>query len=143
MRWLRYIAICLLALLLVLVRAYEKQLFYDPFINYFKTDYLSAPPPSFDAFKLVLHHVFRFGLNAVISTAILKLVFVKQGIVKPAFIFFALAFLLLMPIYLFALNHWLENNYLPVFYLRRFLIQPLLLFVFLFAFYYQSKKADN
>lgn len=141
MRWLRYIAIGLLALLLVLVRAFEEQLFYDPFIKYFKADYLNASPPSFDAFKLVLHHLFRFGLNTMLSIAILKLFFVKQSIVKPAFILFTLAFLLLMPIYLFALKHWLENNYLPVFYLRRFLIQPLLLFVFLFAFYYQAKKA--
>lgn len=142
MKWARYIAIALLALLLVLVRAYEEQLFYDPFIKYFKADYVSAPPPDFDVFKLMLHHLFRFGLNALLSIGILKLFFIKQNIVKPALLLFIVAFLLLMPIYLLAIKHWLENNYLPVFYLRRFLIQPLLLFVFLFAFYYQSKKAN-
>ncbi len=41
----RILLATLLVMLLALVRAYEDVLFYDPFLNYFKTDYHNLPLP--------------------------------------------------------------------------------------------------
>jgi len=40
--------------LLAVIRAYEETLFYDPFIAYFKSDYLSVTLPKYDNFRLFL-----------------------------------------------------------------------------------------
>ena len=40
-----FIAICVLAL--AFIRFFEEKLFYDPFLSYFKNDYLNLPFPDF------------------------------------------------------------------------------------------------
>ena len=51
---LKIVLVLLLVLLLAAIRAYEDELFYDPFLSYFKADYLSLVVPKFDSFKLFL-----------------------------------------------------------------------------------------
>ena len=41
-----------LILLLILIRAFEETLFYDPFLNYFKDEYSQLPFPKINIFKL-------------------------------------------------------------------------------------------
>ena len=57
----------LFALGLVLVRAFEDQLFYDPFLQFFKFDYQNKPLPAFDKSKLAVGRLFRYVFNMLFS----------------------------------------------------------------------------
>ena len=123
-------------LFLVLIRAYENVLFYDPYLTFFENDYLYIDSPRREVLKLVLSTTFRFLLNTVISLGILYLIFKDKSIVKFSIIIFAVAYvLLLIPFLYFVINPNQEDYYL-FFNIRRFLIQPIGLILLLPAFYY-------
>jgi exosortase F-associated protein len=49
---LRFVQFLFLVVLLVLVRAFENQLFYDPFLDFFKKDFTMLRLPYFDSTQL-------------------------------------------------------------------------------------------
>ncbi|MEX2349713.1 MAG: exosortase F system-associated protein [Flavobacteriaceae bacterium] len=127
--------------LLVLVRLFEAELFYDPLLSFFKQDYLYGKVPDVEFGKLMLHTAFRFWINTLISLAILYVAFRDKGIVKFALVLYLIAFVVL-----FSWMAWLvvnaspESNYNILFYVRRFLIQPLFVLLLLPAFYYHRLR---
>ncbi|WP_340155054.1 exosortase F system-associated protein [uncultured Winogradskyella sp.] len=133
---LTYIIIGILLLCLVLIRAFENVLFYDPYLTFFESDYLYMDSPRREIAKLVLFTTLRFVLNTIISLGVLYLVFKDDSIVKFSVIIFTTAFiLLLIPFLYFVINPRQEDYYL-FFNIRRFLIQPIGLILLLPAFYY-------
>lgn len=137
----KIVAIIVLAGLLVLIRAYEDSIFYDPLLNFFKMDYKSQPLPEMDTFALQTGIVFRFLLNTLISFAILWVVFRDKEIIKLAAILYFLLFVVLFLAFSFIVfNSEGTDGHLVLFYVRRFLIQPLFLLILLPAFYFQKFK---
>lgn len=134
----RIIIIGLLFLLLVMVRAFELQLFYDPFIIYFKSDYLQKPIPFFSGRYLLFSLIFRYTLNAVISLAIIYFAFNNKNFVKFSLKFYVIAFVILSITFFIILKGELKNGYLFAFYIRRFIIHPLFVLLLLPAFYYKQ-----
>jgi len=134
----RILFIGLLFVLFILVRAFEQQLFYDPFILYFKNDYLQNPIPFFSGSKLLMSLIFRYTLNTVISLAIIYLAFRKKAFTVFSIKFYIIAFILFGITFLFILKGELKNGYLFAFYIRRFLIHPLFVLLLLPAFYYKQ-----
>lgn len=130
----------LFAIGLVVIRAYEDSLFYDPFLNYFKTDYYNLPIPEIDNFKLFLGLFFRYFMNTVLSLAIIYVLFKDIDAIKFASFLYSLFFVILIIALFFILLNTGETNKMGLFYIRRFLIQPLFLLLFLPAFYYQKQK---
>ncbi len=128
-----------LVFLLVLIRMYESKLFYDPFLDYFKESFIKKDVPEFDSGKLLLHQVIRYGINTFISLVLLKVIFKKNQYVKVSGFLFLVMLLILLPVYFFLLHNNPESNLLTIFYIRRFLIHPLLVFILIPAFYYQMK----
>jgi exosortase F-associated protein len=140
-KWLKWTIVAGLFVLLILIRLFESQLFYDPLLKFFKQDYLYQKVPEADFAKLMINTAFRFLLNTIISLTILYVVFQEKGIVKFSVFVYALAFLILFPwmVWLIA-NASPESNYNILFYVRRFLIQPIILLLLLPAFYYHKYK---
>jgi len=136
-KYVKYILVVLLFLSLILVRAFQNILFYDPFIAYFKNDYLHLPFPEVDTTKLVVFVFFRYLINAILSLAIIYILFEKRFL-KFSFKFFIIAFIVLLM--LFFIGMQFSSNYLFFFYVRRFLIQPLFILILIPAFYFQLKK---
>lgn len=137
---LKFIALLILFGLLVLIRVFENELFYDPYLQFFKSDYLSIDSPRREIFKLTLNTTLRYFLNSNISLGILYLFFRDKSIIRFSFYFFGLAYIaLLMPFLYFVYNHQQEDYYL-FFNVRRFLIQPIFLILLLPAFYYHKLK---
>ena len=131
----------LLILLLLLVRAFEESLFYDPLLNYFKGDYKNLPIPQMENAKLYLNVVFRFAINSLISLGILWFIFRDKDIVKLSTLLFVIVFLLLFFAFVFIIQTaTTSTDPWALFYVRRFLIQPLLLLLLLPAFYFQKQK---
>lgn len=136
---LRWVLTILLFTLLVMVRAFQNQLFYDPFINYFSNDFLSSPIPQYDTLKLFASLLLRYAINSIISLGIIYVIFRKKGLVKFSIKFFIAAFIFLGLFYFILLQLEMLDGYLLTFYIRRFLIHPLFVLVLVPSFYYQQK----
>lgn len=135
--------ILLLFIALVLVRAFENNLFYDPFILYFENDYLHKAIPNFSGRNLLFSMTFRYFLNTIISLAIIYIAFQNKDFVKFAIKFYVFAFVILMITFLIILKGELAHGYLFAFYIRRFLIHPLFVLLLLPAFYYKQLNSNE
>ncbi|MFD1163571.1 exosortase F system-associated membrane protein [Hwangdonia seohaensis] len=126
--------------LLILIRWFENDLFYDPYLAFFKNDYLYADSPNVDMLKASAFTVLRYALNTLISLAILFVVFKDKGVVKFSGFIYVVAFVLLMIGYLYFVLNPKQETYYIFFNVRRFLIQPIILILLLPAFYYHKLK---
>jgi len=134
----RILIILLLFLMLVLVRGFANDLFYDPFIAYFINDYLHEPIPVFSGSKLLFDLFYRYTLNTIISLMIIYVAFQNKSFVIFSIKFYILAFVVLIITFFIILKGELSNGYLFAFYIRRFIIHPLFVLLLLPAFYYKQ-----
>ncbi len=135
-----YIFLFVLFGLLVLIRVFENELFYDPYLTFFQNDYLYIDSPRREIFKVTVFTSLRFFLNTVISLGILFVVFKDKSIIKFSVFIYALAFVILIAVYLYFVVNPRQEDYYLFFNVRRFIIQPIILMVLLPAFYYNKIK---
>ncbi|MBX9889384.1 MAG: exosortase F system-associated protein [Flavobacteriaceae bacterium] len=134
----RVFSVGILFFLLVLVRGYESFLFYDPFLLYFKGDFNSMVYPTFDSFPFITNLLFRYGLNTCLSIGIIFALFQDKQMIKfIAFLYF-IFFIILFVLFFIVLHYSAFFSYLSLFYVRRFLIQPIFLLLFILGLYYQK-----
>jgi exosortase F-associated protein len=131
-------AIVILVLCLAAIRAFEDNLFYDPFLHYFKSDFTARPLPDIDVFKLSVHLFMRFSMNTLLSLGIIYAVFKNRDLVLFASVLYTLFFIILILLFYSMIAFDAEDK-MVLFYVRRFLIQPLFLLLFIPAFYFQEK----
>lgn len=136
----KYILLFILILLLVLIRFFEHELFYDPYLKFFENDYLYMDSPRREVFKLTLFTSLRYFLNSIISIAILFVVFRDKTLIKFSAFIYVSAFIILLFIFLYFVINPRQEDYYLFFNVRRFLIQPLILLILLPAFYYNKLK---
>lgn len=129
--------------LLILIRAFENELFYDPYLSFFKNDYLYIDNPRREILKLTLNTCLRYFLNSIISLAILYIFFKDRNIVKFSALIYGVAFIILLGLFLYFVIKPSQEDYYIFFNIRRFLIQPLLLLLLLPAFYYHHLKSKK
>lgn len=134
-----YVIVGVLIFALILVRAFESKLFYDPFLEFFHGEIQNKPLPEYDGFKLFIGLFFRYLINSIITISIIYLLFKETSIVKLTMVLLVVFFVVLITALFLILNFSLKPDYLVVFYIRRFLIQPLFLILFVPAFFYQRK----
>lgn len=128
---------------LILIRAFENELFYDPYLSFFKNDYLYIDNPRREIFKLTMFTTLRFILNSAISLGIIYLFFKDKSIVKFSALIYLVAFIVLILFFIYFVINPKQEDYYVFFNIRRFLIQPLLLILLLPAFYYFRLKQPN
>ena len=134
---LKIIFIGLLFFGLILIRAFEDELFYDPFIAFYKQIQLVKSIPSYELPQIIIHALFRYSVNTILSITILYIAFKKKEIVQFSVLFYAIAFIILIGLYTIVAKNLSEDTFQLFFYLRRFLIQPIFILLLLPAFYYQ------
>ena len=127
-----------LLLLLVLIRTFEETLFYDPFLEYYKDEYSQMAFPKLNIFKLFFSLGMRFYLNTLISLMLLYVIFKDKQIIKFTALLYVILGSILMISFLFILTFFAEESKMTLFYIRRFLIQPIFILLFIPAFYYQK-----
>ena len=135
-------ALCLVGIL-VLVRAFEEALFYDPLTFFFKFIQGQSSLPEFEMLKLLLNVVLRFLLNTLVSLGVLWVIFQNKDIIKLSGLMYGVLFVTFFAIFCYLLvskSASNTDNFLSLFYVRRFLIHPILLLVLIPAFYFQKKK---
>lgn len=125
--------------LLIAVRAFEDQIFYDPFLAYFRGNYTNEPLPAVSPVKLFLSIGFRYYLNSILSIGLLHVLFGDARITKFSILLYAFFGTVLMIAFFFMMLKLGGPNKMYLFYVRRFLIHPVLLLLFVPAFYYQKR----
>ncbi len=123
---------------LVSVRIFEEQLFYDPFLHYFHEANKGAQFPQFEWGTLIWNYLFRFFLNLIISAAIIYFIFKNKEWTLQAMVLMMLVFVITFSLYLYCIHTKFEIGYLFSFYMRRFVIQPLILLLIIPLFYYRK-----
>jgi exosortase F-associated protein len=150
-RMTKSIIVIFLVGLLVLIRGFEEALFYDPLTPFFKSVQSYDGLPHFEALKLLVNVVIRFLLNTSVSLGVLWVLFQNRDVIKLSGLLYSAMFVVLFAVFCYLLlsksvpNGSLEkisetDNFMGLFYVRRFLIQPLLLLILIPAFYFQNKK---
>lgn len=143
MKIVRWFLVALLIFGLILVRKFETDLFYDPLLSFFHQDFMHATFPEIDIPKHFLSVFFRYFLNAIISLGIIYFIFQDVKIVRlSALILFILFFVFLLPYYYFI--HTEFKQFLTAgFYIRRLLIQPVMLLILIPAIWFYKKNNEN
>jgi exosortase F-associated protein len=133
----KLVLVLLGVVLLVLVRWYETQLFYDPLLTFFKTSHTTAPLPQFEFGRLVVNIILRFMINSLISLGLIWVLFQEMQMLKFSAILYGILGVTLLGTFIFLVNTSETGQHLPLYYVRRFLIQPLFLLLLVPAFYLQ------
>lgn len=129
-----------LVLLLAVVRMYEDALFYDPLLDYFKTNFLQLPFPKMDNLFVAGNLFLRYLINTLLSLAMIYTIFKNPELTRFAAVLYTIFFGALI-IAFFVLLEFFPESKMILFYVRRFLIQPLFLLVFIPAFYFQERAS--
>ncbi len=143
MKILNWLIIILAAFGLIAVRILEDKLFYDPFLEYFHKATKKATFPEFEWGKLIINYIFRFGLSLFLSATIVHFIFKRKDWTIHAVLLIVLVFAITFPIYLYCIYSRFEVGYLFSFYMRRFVIQPLILLLIIPLFYYRKQMLQR
>ncbi|MBN4070362.1 exosortase F system-associated protein [Olleya sp. AH-315-F22] len=136
----KYILLFMLFLLLILIRVFEDELFYDPYLLFFQNDYLYMDNPRREVFKLTAFTTLRYVLNTIISLSIIYVFFKEKSMVKFSSVIFAIAYIVLLVTFLYFVMNPRQEDYYLFFNIRRFLIQPIILLLLLPALYYHKQQ---
>ncbi|WP_034061428.1 exosortase F system-associated membrane protein [Lacinutrix jangbogonensis] len=136
----KYIWLFFLFVLLAMVRGFENELFYDPYLKFFKGDYLYIDSPRREVLHLALSTSLRYLINSIVSLAILYGFFKDISIVKFSVLVYGFSYVVLLILFLFFVLNPQQEDYYMFFNIRRFLIQPVILLLLLPAFYYHRKR---
>jgi exosortase F-associated protein len=124
---------------LIGVRVVENTIFYDPFLSYFQEGIKNISFPVFEWGKLIGGHLFRFVLNLFFSCLIIQGLFKNKHWTMQGALMMVIVFAIAFPIYLFCIQNKFEIGYLFSFYMRRFVIQPLIILLIVPMFYYRKQ----
>lgn len=136
----KYILLFFFFGLLVLIRFFENDLFYDPYLTFFQNDYLYIDSPRREVLKVISFTTLRYILNTGISLCIIYLFFRDKSVLKFSLLVYGISYLILILLYLYFVINPKQEDYYLFFNIRRFLIQPIILILLLPAFYYHKLK---
>ncbi len=136
----RFTIIGFLLLLIVAVRYFETRFFPEPLLDYFNGAFEQAPIPSGSNMTILAVTALRYLANTILSLGIIWFVFKKVSFIKASLWVYLFSFLLLTSAMAACLMHGGDALKMVLFYVRRFLIHPLLLFILLASFYYLRNK---
>jgi len=139
-RILDYAAAGVMIALLVAVRFFEEIIFYDPLNDYFHGDFQALPLPVMDLTLLMFSNSLRYLINGVLSIGILWMLFKSAAYIKAGLWVYLFAFLLLNVLFLMVLQWETDLSKMILFYTRRFILHPILLFVLIAGGYFLHTK---
>lgn len=143
---LKFLDILLVGLMIVLlasVRFFQNHFFYDPLDVYFHTDFQSMPIPKMNTALLLLSNGLRYLINVALSISILWVLFKSRSYLKASLWVYLFAFILLNIVFMVTLQFEVSLSKMALFYTRRFIIHPLLLFVLVAGGYFLKTKKKS
>lgn len=140
MKYFRWVLVLVAILGLIGVRMVEDVVFYDPLLRFFKGNFREMTFPEIEIGKHLLSVSFRYVLNTALSLLILFLIFKKSFYLKVSGAVYLFFLVTLLPVYYYFIETHFELGFTAGFYVRRILIQPLLLLILIPAFWYAENK---
>ena len=137
--FLKGIQMCGIVLVLALIRLFESEWFYDPFTDYFKGEFVQKEYPEINVLYLFLNLMLRYFLNALLTLATICVLFRNKSMLKLTSFLLVLFQVVLFITFFILLFFFDESHAMTLFYVRRFIIQPIFLLLFVPAFCYQNK----
>lgn len=134
------VATVLLIIGIVLIRYFEVPLFQDSLNDYFHSDFQNIPIPDIGLWETVVSTSLRFLMNMVLSLWILWFLYKSEDYINASLWVYLFAFIILIIAFiaLMQLNgQWVK---MALFYVRRFLIHPLLLFILVAGCYFLKTR---
>lgn len=122
-----------------LLRFFQENIFYDPFISFFKSNYQNESYPSLIISKFYFSTIFRFIINSFLSLLVIHTIFKNRDILKFISVLYLFFGIILVFLLVWELHFSTTKSPFLLFYIRRFLIQPLFLLLFIPALFFQSK----
>jgi exosortase F-associated protein len=138
----KYLRVCIIGLLVValaMVRFFEQELFTDPLLIFFKTEFNKVDAPEFNIFEVLSTTSWRYLINSALSIIIIWLAFPSRKTFLFILAFYTFAYVVLISLFWYFISDMTSEVHLFIFYIRRFLIQPIFVLILLPAFYYQKK----
>lgn len=136
MKYLKWIGVVFFTLCLIGVRVMETKIFYDPFLDFFRSTYKTFP--QFEWSDIIISHFFRFSLNLIFSLGIIHFLFLNKRWTLQAGLLIISSFIIFFPIYIYCLYTHFEFGELFAFYVRRIVIQPIPILILIPLFYYRK-----
>lgn len=140
MKILQIIGVIFLVFLLIMVRKFEEDLFYDPLLLFFQSDFHQLKFPDIQIAKHLWSTSLRYFLNSMISLGIIHLIFQDIKITKFSAQILLSFFFLFTLLYFYFIQTEFQQAFTAGFYVRRFLLQPVLLLVLVPAIWYYKKN---
>ncbi|RRO20308.1 exosortase F system-associated membrane protein [Flavobacteriaceae bacterium 14752] len=128
---------------LVCIRFFENTLFHDPLITFYDSDFQNMKFPNLNFWFYNLNLGFRFLLNSILSIAIIWVAFRNMYYIKFSVLLYCFLFVVGLFLFWFVSSNIQPKDYMVLFYIRRFLIQPLLVIILIPAFYFQKLKKSS
>lgn len=130
---------------LMAIRLFEKQLFFDPLLEFYKGDFPDKTFPDLGFWKYSINLAFRYLLNTLVSLFLIWIAFKNKMYIKFSILLFSILLLTGMLLFWIVENEITSEHYMRLFYIRRFLIQPIPIILLLPAFYFQhlNKREKN
>lgn len=138
------IYIVLIVIALAGVRLIGGHLFYDPLIEFFHIpDYQNHPLPEIHFWKFSIAMLFRYGINTLLTLALVQVIFQKRDLVKLTASILGIVFMAIFPLFLWGVWYAEPEQYRYLFYVRRILIHPVLTLILIPALLYHEKGQKN
>ncbi len=142
-KWLRFLWAALFLVGLIMIRVFEKDLFYDPFLQYFQREASEQTFPYYELSRINASILFRYALNALLTTAIVAVLFQNKKYTRFTVLVLIISLFVLLPLYNYAIKQEFQLGANIGFYIRRFLIQPMYVLILIPAFFYQNYLNKN
>ncbi len=137
---LRYLLLIILVSGLIMVRVYQIDLFYDPLLYFFEQNDQPSYLSNLNIPKHLISISLRYAINAILSIGIIYLLFEKKSYLKASSIIFLIGWLIFLPLYYYFIHTGFTYSLMLGFYIRRFLIQPIMGIILTLAFFYLKKS---
>jgi exosortase F-associated protein len=121
------------------MRYLEKYFFYDPFLYYYKSIFQLQPLPDLDKGLYLISTASRYCINLFFTVFIIWLLYKSKEFVKATLWVHLFSFIILVTVFFILVildDEWVK---MTLFYIRWFLIHPILLFILVPSFYFTSK----
>lgn len=136
--WLKIVIFAIGICGFALIRLFESELFYDPLIPFYKNTFSQESFPDLKGLLYSINLGFRYLLNTLISVGLIWVAFMNKSYVKFSILLYALLFIVGLISFWIIAQGIKPDQYMTLFYVRRFLIQPLLVIILIPAFYFQN-----
>lgn len=137
----RFFILFVILIGIISVRIFQDNLFFDPYLKFFENK-LAFENTALNekSYEIMLYISLRYLLNSFLTLLFIYFLFLQKAFVSSSFFVLLLVFVVLFPVYYYFVMVDFREHTLVGFYVRRIMIQPIVLLLLVPSFYYLKKE---